>query len=164
MDGSGKTTLINSLMKDFPQLELVRNDLGPEQDFDTWWPQQMDREQSDTIPIHDRFFYSELIYGPVIRGKINANPDMIQTMAWFLRLSGLLIYARPTTDQLRQGIKVQEQMEGVHDRFTELLELYDSVMSAEMNWYSNRFIHYTWEMDEYQFKEHVSGYLSGDIR
>jgi len=164
MDGSGKTTLITKLMEQFPQLELIRNDQGPEQSFETWWPQNLEREQSDRIPIHDRFFYSELVYGPVLRGHINADSNLVNNVLWFLRMSALLIYARPTTDQLRKGIKVQKQMEGVEDRFTELLGLYDQLMSAELNWYGARFIHYKWDMDEFPLLETVSGYLNGDIR
>lgn len=164
MDGSGKTTLINSLMKDFPQLELVRNQHGPEQKFETWWPEQLDREESDRIPIHDRFFYSELVYGPILRGRINADPNLINNVLWFLRSSALLIYARPSVDNLRKGIKKEKQMEGVEDRFTDLIELYDQVMSSELNWYGNRFIHYSWDPNQTELLETVVGYLNGDIR
>jgi thymidylate kinase len=163
MDGSGKSRLIQSLMDEFPELELIRNDLGPEQSFDYWWGLQLDREMSSRIPIHDRFFYSELVYGPILRGKINAHPNMVSNALWFLRLSAMLIYARPTTDRLRQGIKVEAQMEGVEDRFTDLLGLYDELMSAEMPWYSQRFIHYTWENSS-EVTEHVSRYLNGELR
>ena len=164
MDGSGKTTLITKLMEGFPQLQLVRNELGPEQSFDYWWGLQLDREMSSTVPIHDRFFYSELVYGPILRGHINAHPNMVTNALWFLRMSALLIYARPTTDQLREGIKIEKQMEGVQDRFEDLLGLYDQVMSAEMPWYGKRFIHYRWDLDEYALLETVAGYLNGDIR
>jgi len=151
-------------MRGFPQLELIRNELGPEQDFSVWWPQQMDREESDIIPIHDRFFYSELVYGPVLRGRITAEPPLINNILWFLRTSALLIYVRPTTDELRLGIKTKDQMEGVEDRFIQLVELYDEVMSSEMNWYGKRFIHYKWNSNILELFEIVRGYLKGDIR
>lgn len=165
MDGSGKSTLVEALTYEFPNLEVIVNRKTHEQDFDNWWPEILEREQIGSIPIHDRFFYSELIYGPIIRGHITANPNVVSNVLWFLRAGSLLIYARPHTEYLQVGIQTHEQMEGVHDKFNELLELYDQLMEAEKGWYNNRFIHYVWHRDEEfgRVSKLVRSYLTGDM-
>jgi thymidylate kinase len=144
MDGAGKSYLINHLIHKFSstQFEAIVNDKGPEQDFNSWWPEMLDREKSHVVPIHDRFFYSELVYGPILRGSIEASPTVIQNVTWFLRSTALLIYARPSVDTIRSQILSRPQMNGVHQHFQELLELYDKLMMEERNWYGSRFIHY----------------------
>jgi thymidylate kinase len=142
MDGTGKTYLVDYLRNQFPQLDLVVNKLGPEQNFDVWWPEQLERAKSSKVPIHDRFFYSELVYGPVIRGHIVANPNVVQNVLWFLRTTTLLIYARPPVPVIRRQLGKNKQMAGVESHFQQLLELYDQLMMAERSWYGNRFVHY----------------------
>jgi len=160
MDGSGKTTLIWHLTKHFP-LEVIVNDLGPQQNFEEWWPEMMERPEGPVKPIHDRFFFSELIYGPILRGRINAPETLISNVAWALRSTSLLIYARPHSDILRAGSRVEEQMDGVHENFQKLLEHYDWFMGVEKQWYNDRFIHYDWNRPGSieEVTELVRGYL-----
>lgn len=162
MDGSGKTTLINKLMKEFPGLELVVNTLGPDQDFNSWWPQEFDRLPDAPVPIHDRFFYSELVYGPVIRKSILAAPELVDNGLWFLRNTALLIYARPHSDSLREAVTVKDQMAGVHEYFDSLLSLYDNLMAVELEWYGKRFVQYDWA-NEAALSQLVRGYLNGEM-
>jgi hypothetical protein len=165
MDGSGKTTLIGQLRGLNHRLELVRNPLDDKQDFNAWWPMEMDRTNTAVVPIHDRFFYSELVYGPIIRGRINAENILVQNVLWALRSNSLLIYARPSTDILREGIQTNSHMEGVKERFVSLLELYDQLMGAEQVWYGNRFVHYVWNRENEL--ERVDGivrsYMNGEL-
>ena len=166
MDGSGKSTLIKHLMETFPNLDLIINEKGPEQNFSKWLPAAFDREESPQVPIHDRFFYSELVYGPILRGRINMEPLLMENGLWFLRNLSLLIYARPHSDKLRQGVQSKEQMEGVHERFIQLLELYDQLMAAEKSWYGARFVQYVWHRDDElkRVEGIVRSYLAGEIR
>ena len=145
MDGSGKSTLISRLIYEFPQLELVRNPLDDKQDFEKWWPQELDRQKSDRVPIHDRFFYSELIYGPVIRGKLSVGDVLINNVALFLRSHSLLIYTRPSVDSMIEAIHAQPQMEGVKAHFQDLVSMYDKLMMVEHKWYLDRFFAYNWQ-------------------
>jgi thymidylate kinase len=167
MDGSGKTTLIQALIDRIPGLEVVRNEKGPEQNFNNWWYYQLARRTPWRTPIHDRFFYSELVYGPVLRGSVSARGDVIQQVQSILRTSALLIYARPDENQLRQGLSTNPQMEGVSDRFTQLLKLYDLTMDEEADWFGDRFVWYVWHRDNLEL-ERVEGitrsYLAGAIR
>lgn len=163
MDGSGKSTLIDQLVLDFPQLEIVRNADGPNRDFNAWWPAELDRAPSDRVPIHDRFFWSELVYGPVLRGQLAVGDNLLQNVTWFLRQYALLIYARPHSNILRQSFQVNQQMEGVEEKWQQLLELYDNLMSVEYQWMTDRFIRYDWaNMDSYpEVRQRVTDYLNG---
>jgi thymidylate kinase len=163
MDGSGKTTLIERLRTDFDNLYIVRNQLNDQQDFEHWWPKVMDVQKSDRVPIHDRFFFSEIVYGPVLRGNINAPPALVTNVAFALRNLALLIYARPHSDILRQGFRSNLHMDGVEENFQSLLEMYDNVMMVERSWFRDRFIRYDWnEPSSYlEVQVLVTQYLKG---
>jgi len=166
LDGAGKTVLVQRLKVELgSKVDVIVNQKQSEQDFNVWWPEQLERSDKEPVPLHDRFFYSELVYGPLIRGHISAEPILVQNMLWFLRSSAMLIYARPHSDRLLAGSKVNHQMEGVHDKFLELLNLYDELMETEKQWYKDRFIHFVWHR-EGEFENVVKlvrGYLSGEV-
>ena len=165
MDGGGKTTLIERLQEKFHNLEYIRNPKGPDQDFDVWWPEQLDRGKSPIVPIHDRFFYSEIVYGPTLRGHITANDNLVQNSLWFLRSHAFLIYARPHSDTLREGFKNRKQMEGVEEQFTKLLEAYDTLMALEASWYKDRFLRYDWVNPGsfHEVENTVERYMLGEL-
>lgn len=159
-DGSGKSVLAEHLLYKFHNLELIKNEKGPNQDFSIWWPEQLERLESPIIPLHDRFFYSELIYGPILRGRYAVDGAILTNVNWFLRCSALLVYCRPAADTIRHFIGSNPQMSGVHDKINELIEYYDEIMAAESQWYSERFIRYDWENDSYRlFDKKVEAYL-----
>lgn len=163
MDGSGKTTLVEHLWAQFTHVEVVVNKKGPDQEFNTWWPSVLNRDPAAPTPIHDRFFYSELVYGPVLRGYVAAEPSIVTSCEWLLRNTALLIYARPDWELLLTHVHDQEQMEGVHDHFDELLTAYDQLMKIEASWYRSRFYQYVWnrEGEKERVTELVRGYLAG---
>lgn len=168
MDGSGKTTLINKLMYDLENsyhLELVRNPHDDKQDFARWWPEVVDREPSNIIPIHDRFFWSEIVYGPILRGTIHAPDALVTNIALFLRHTALLIYARPHSDVVKEAVMNNPQMAGVQEKVQELLELYDNVMAVELQWFGDRFIRYDWnnEKSYQEVEEKVRAYLRREL-
>lgn len=146
VDGSGKTVLINRLLREVPNLEMVRNEKQDIQNFSEWWPSIVDREDNGNMIIHDRFFYSELVYGPVIRGKISetASDVLIHNILWFLRSTAFLVYARPHSSSIKHSVLVEDQMKGVHEHLDRLIEGYDVLMQGEKTWYPHRFFHYDW--------------------
>jgi hypothetical protein len=148
MDSTGKTTLIESLRQQFHFLDPVRNDLGPEQDFDHWWPAVMDTHYHGLIPIHDRFFYSELIYGIVLRGYVKASTPIIISIRQMLRAEAFLIYCRPSESEIESTIDNKPQMEGVIYRRERLLREYDALMVTEARHYGERFIRYDYRTSD----------------
>jgi hypothetical protein len=141
MDGTGKTTLIAKLAKDF-DLEIITRPQG--RPLDQWWTEELERPMEAPVPIHDRFFYSELVYGPVLRGKIEVNKAVQDNVLWFLRHTSLLVYARPFSEGIRETIKLNPQMAGVTENAEKLLFTYDRLMEYERSWFGPRFYHYDW--------------------
>lgn len=165
MDGAGKTTLIEKLVEHIPNLVVVRNTLDDKQNFEKWWPQEVDREKSGLVPVHDRFFFSEIVYGPVLRGKINAPQTLVDNIAWFLRTTAFLIYVRPHSDLVRKGVNELDHMVGVKENFDALLDLYDNVMAVEKSWFHERFFHYDWNNYSdliLKLREYLAGELYGN--
>jgi len=159
MDGAGKTTLIEQLSNDFPQFQVITRPQG--RSFNDWWPEELDRLAGEPIPIYDRFFYSELVYGPILRHKIDADTVILNEVAWFLRSTALLIYCRPHSDTIRKMVLHRPQMDGVIENFDKLLDGYDAVMAAESPRYGNRFHQYDWHgRDAYdEIRWRVKDYL-----
>lgn len=165
VDGAGKSTLISTLVDRIGNMEEVRNEQGPDRDLESWWREELDRPASVVTPIHDRFFYSELVYGPILRGHIKVSPHLVESMLWFLRSSALLIYARPSDEKLFEKVSNNDQMEGVIDNFQRLTEEYDILMQSEKSWYGSKFIQYAWHKDgEIDRVENVvRSYLAGKL-
>ena len=144
LDGSGKTTLVNSLLElsGFPKFERVRNEKGSHPDLDHWWMYQLDKKD-EGIPLHDRFFYPELVYGPVLRGGIGTDPGITDYVHRHLRSFSFLIYCRPPDARIRMALSEnREQWPGVRENFTTLLARYDEVMDDEAGVYGPRFFVY----------------------
>jgi len=140
-DGTGKTTLIEYLMNQFHFLRLIVNTLGPQQNFNTWWPLQLAQNTPPEVPIHDRFFYSELVYGPLFRGYLAASQGVISGVRFRLREEALLIYANTREPILDKN----PQMEGVIDNHLSVERAYEKLMQSERDFYpAGRFYMYDW--------------------
>lgn len=147
MDNTGKSTLIDGLIQNFHNLTLVVNEKGPEQAFNYWLTDQLYVDHGGLIPIHDRFFYSELVYGKVLRGYINIDGDIHDLVRQQLRDEAFLIYCRPPVDVVRKTLNDRPQMNGVGDNWDQLLLEYDRLMNIEQEYYKNRYATWNWYMD-----------------
>lgn len=148
MDGSGKTTLAKKLCQIFPDSEYHRNEKGPREDLGQWWMEQLSWNPSRKVIIHDRFFYPELVYGPVLRGKISVDEGTIRYVSDFIRSYAFLIYCRPPIHTIRAGVMVEDQFPGIRENFNQLLSQYDKVMNAEVVAFDpDRWFLYNWEWD-----------------
>lgn len=166
MDGSGKTTLVNQLMH---YLGDRRADLvpgynrtpEPKAPMPQWWMEQLARNPVDRVTVHDRFFYPELVYGPILRGRVNMDGPTRVYVQNFLRKYAFLIYCRPPMDTIQEGIIVHSQMKGILENFHDLLILYDKIMISEGMHYSWRFVKYDWTDDKAMSKliQRLTGYL-----
>lgn len=153
LDGSGKTTLISHLVGRFPELVIIPG-MGPDADYNVRIPQMLDEEEDGRPRIHDRFFFSELVYGPILRGRILIDPTLLNNVVWLLRSTALLIYARPHSDQLKEVVARTPQMMGVPEHWFQLLEAYDHIMAVEREWFGDRFLQYVWHREnEYALVE-----------
>jgi len=163
VDGSGKTTLIEKLRREFHFLTPVVNTLRSEQDFEKWWPEVLSTDYGDRVPIHDRFYYSELVYGPILRGNSIGSKALHLRVRNQLRREAFLVHARPTLGSITQEAQVSDQMEGVLDHLPELLNGYDSIMKMQPIYYGNRFLTYDWhyKSDYLTLVDRLERYLLG---
>lgn len=138
-DGAGKTTLSFELLKEFESLEYHRNHLGPEQKLDSWWIEILNDPCRHVIV--DRFFYSELVYGPILRGEI-AYPSVVPQVWAGLRDQAFVIYVRPSTLSIYEGIGANVQLEGVEKNLTRIIHSYDDLMTKEAPHLESRFFQY----------------------
>lgn len=165
MDGSGKSTLVNQLMEHYgDQAHLIpgyNRYPDPKSTMDRWWMEQLATHPVGKIVIHDRFFYPEFVYGPTLRGYINAESSTVQYVQSFLREHAFLIYCRPPVEILKEGIEAETQMVGVKEMFNDLLSAYDNMIITEALHYGGRFMKYDWSDDQAMLKliTRLVGYL-----
>jgi len=166
-DGGGKTRLIYDLLSQVPELRptlsFKKQDYFSQ--FVPWLLHELSIEH-DGVPLYDRLFYSELVYGRIIRNRVDMPELFIADMKWQLPIDALLIYARPDMDTLLKGARVEDQMEGVSEKYSELVAAYDILMLEQSTRYNERFYRYNWkdEREPDAVLKHVQRYLAGELR
>lgn len=162
MDGAGKSTLAADLVEWAHPAKLVRNELGPRDDLYEWWQSELNLKMASTL-VYDRFFYPELVYGPILRGRVKVPWVQIFSVMQSLRSQAFLIYCRPALHKIEGGAQTKEQWPGVMDNFQALLGAYDAIMIGEIPWYGTRFFRYDWEQEGAldALKESLQEYING---
>lgn len=166
MDGSGKTTLVNNLVeflgdRAYPVPGYNRVPAGLKPPMQRWWMEQLAHNPVGQVVVHDRFFYPELVYGPILRGKVIMDESTQAYVQNFLRERAFLIYCRPKIEVIKVGVTKEEQMTGVREKFHDLLQRYDEVMIEEAPHYNGRFFRYDWtdEKGLVRLAQRLSGYF-----
>lgn len=160
MDGTGKTTLVEGLIRRHSNFFSIPP-FGPGKDWEKVLPETLDVQDDGRVPVHDRFFFSEVVYGLVLRHKVDLTPELLNNVGWFLRSTAFLVYARPTVTFIRDAVKQTQQMDGVAEQFTELIETYDRLMVVEKEWFGDRFFQYDWSRPNElaRLEAQLEGYL-----
>lgn len=133
MDNTGKTTLVEQLVRE-TGYDRVRSS-GPQSLED-----MIDKVEtcltSDNI-IYDRFpLISEEVYGPALRGY-----SLWEFSRWreyfiqLLQLKPLFIYCRPARETILRSINQREQLEGVVERASVIIDIYDRVFDHLRRFY-----------------------------
>lgn len=129
MDNTGKTTLVNHLLGKF-DLD-VRKGCGPQGDQLEWVKRELKDPSERTI--YDRFtLISEVIYGPICRGKSGIpQPYADHLMHELLRRRPLFIFCTRLFPW--DG---REQMSGVIDHSSKLIDAYSNKIKEIQNYWS----------------------------
>jgi thymidylate kinase len=164
IDGSGKSTVIHMLLERVAGVRLVEGfKHSGFSSYPVWLNSQLNGSPSPSTPIHDRFFYSELVYGPILRQRIDVTPHTYEETIRQLRRSAMLIYCRPPLKIIRKSSTVKPQMEGVDDNLAKIYEEYENLMMDESEYYRDRFL--LWDFTRHHFINYmgprVREYLHG---
>lgn len=126
-DGSGKTTLINTLKRNLGEHFLVLQRSCPPKELHEimevlHWIRHRSPTQKIVMDRHPGI--SEPVYGPLFRGH-----SLLEKMPPSLVLDDIdfMIYCRPPLDRILDNVNKSRaiQMSGVTDRTTELVAAYD---------------------------------------
>lgn len=163
-DGAGKTTLAAALSNRFPQLEVIPGFKKQTQEkiYEHWVFQQLLYSPVDKIPLHDRFYYSEIVYGMVMRGSVDIMPHAQRQIEQVLRSEAFLIYCNSDRDTLIRAASLHPQMDGVLQNMDLLSEQYENLMMEEYKYFgAGRFQHYDFQSksDESVLMYKLEGYL-----
>jgi GTPase SAR1 family protein len=130
LDNTGKTTLVEQLVKDFPQLEYNPS-IGNKHDLPQIHTQAWESINHDTpLKIWDRArFISEYVYNPILQNRELAfdTEEWLYMLAEYIRRPQLVIYCFRTPDRLIKDFDEREQLAGVFEHIPELMEAYDRV-------------------------------------
>jgi thymidylate kinase len=148
MDGSGKSFLTNQVMAYLGEqghyIPGYNRVVGEKPPMPQWWMDQLAYNPPGKVVVHDRFFYPELVYGPVLRHRLAMDKGTQSYVQNFLRNRAFLIYCRPPIAIISEGIEKEHQMKGVKENFGDLIMTYDQLMIDEGNIMEGRFMKYDW--------------------
>jgi len=143
-DGSGKSTLVH------PMSELTGLRIVPPEDPPGSWDECLARISRRILPglLCDRSsgLVSELVYGPVVRGRTITDEDMVWKVARAVSHAVVYIYCRPPRESMQPLFRDEEDpdhVSAVREKFDDLVDRYDEVM-ARLSLEGARVIRYDW--------------------
>lgn len=129
-DGTGKTNLVNDLMKELDLPVHPRSTPsvgGPPADLDDWVEREFKRDKP--IGIYDRHaVISEPIYGPICRGTM---PGLFNNRQWLreqrmkLAYSSIVVFCIPPWSDVWTNIRNGTHMDGVEANAYRIYQQYD---------------------------------------
>lgn len=163
LDNSGKSTLVEKLCKDFPQLQRVpsignKHPSAEEITRQAW--EVLDNDRRSPLQVVDRLrFFSEYIYNP----KYTKRPLSFGGDDWFMmwtqyfRRPQLFIYCKRPLARVLESFDEREQFEGLKDKMSEIEALYEKLTGfvefcfEKFEHVGHKFIRYDYELTNYDF-------------
>lgn len=125
-DNTGKTTLTSKLQNDLDLERVTSKGIRSKDEQRLWALEQLHGDHSKKV--YDRFTpFEEMVYGPILRKESNFSFDdpIITELKQDVRPQ--IIYCRPHSDIIFGTLNDREQMEGVDQFRTQLLQAYDNI-------------------------------------
>lgn len=136
-DNTGKSTLVELLLRRHSKLVLGPKRVGPPEDKQTFideiWETLSNAERLKNV-IFDRLYFSELVYGRVLRGKpfiSYAEQKMIDQVLRYCQ--PLIIYCYQDPAIIRETFAERDQLPG-EDKIEEILNEYTNVFLPWANY------------------------------
>ena len=134
-DGAGKTTLVNHILAANPGAFLAHfgKPATDEEAFNYWkvYLQYVKDHEKEAVVILDRSWYSDMVYGPVMRDREEMTRDNMELleMAVIACGGGIILYCTGRPDVLwrrckERGetfVRTSEQLRRLHDRYEEVM-------------------------------------------
>lgn len=142
-DGSGKTTLCQKLAEDFDipimnwetELGISRDDLkeNPTQRYYHALALELSDSRGQRPFIHDRLYFSSLVYGPLMQGNIQMSPEDSKLISrLLLAFACPIIMCMPPKDVVLENMKKDDhQMEGVRELQGDVYDAYQALFTAK---------------------------------
>jgi len=128
IDGSGKSTLINSVFSHFSSKNSIyyyKNGLYPSEAiaYINYW-KQITQDTNTDIVLLDRSFLDEEIYGKVYRGKTQYCDDFTSINECFIQQNAILVWCNPPYEISYNNWsgRLDEEAFKDKDKYTELWE------------------------------------------
>ncbi len=144
VDGSGKSTLVESLAKEM-ELEIVETQ-DPPIDLGECRSRVEQRIRPGIICDRSSGLISELVYGPVLRDGVLGNYEDYWSMVKSIQYAVTFIYCRPPFDYLSVSFRTEEtkkHVRAVNKNLKALYAQYDVVMS-KLSALGARVVVYDW--------------------
>lgn len=129
-DGAGKTTLCDRLAETY-KLPIKEWNIPRENLRDNPVPRYWEAMQdafSNTIYIHDRLFFSSLVYGPVLDGKDQlTREDETRIRRVIYALACPIILCMPPRDVVTANVVKAKQLEGVDAKIGDIYDAYHAL-------------------------------------
>lgn len=131
-DGSGKSTLAEQLSKQTGFPVIHRAQPRTEEDKQKMMQEYIQLIRASKNVIFDRCWYSEMVYGPVMRDDhVVSYPQMYELERMLVKRGALLIYCKDKPEVLWQrATRRGEDYVTGYDKFVAICEAYDELMNV----------------------------------
>lgn len=139
-DGAGKTVLCGQICKEFPDLKMERIDHKDEEEEKKRRILSVRRRVyqglgravigGSPIELHDRFFYSEVVYGNLLRGDSRFTNEECEFINRVLEaLNPPVIFCLPPLEVVKENLGGQKHMIGVKENIGAIYNTYCGIVS-----------------------------------
>ena len=148
-DNTGKTVLASKILKKFPQLVQNLDHYGVPNEKESymnylWKILSMDPRATANM-LFDRFFISEMVYGPILRGGTKFSKWECKGLIRLLTIHDpLIIHCYADIDDIVATFDDRAQLDGVKDNLPAVITAYHTLLLSpefvnfNQRWYNYR--------------------------
>lgn len=137
-DGAGKSTLIKSMLKSHPgsTCKHFGSPKTDEEAFGYWkvYAQAIEDTDPTTVTIFDRSWYSDVVYGPIFRNRLEMDPMHVKMLELMVQMhgGGHVIYCKAPISVLWARCKKRGETYVLSkEKLTEVAKSYSSIMATQ---------------------------------